>query len=99
MSTDITTYPEWISSSEEGAWDAYVETVGDHYADADDEEAFRDAHQGEYESMKAFAEHLIDHLGYLDELPEMFRSYFDYEAYARDLETEYTLTNGHVFQS
>jgi len=46
---------------------------------------FQDRYRGEYDSWKDFAEQLVDELGYLYEIPEHLRYYFDYEKYARDL--------------
>ena len=38
--------------------------------------------------MSEVAEHVVKQCGYLDEMPEHLRSYFDYEAFGRDLEIE-----------
>jgi len=46
---------------------------------------FQDRYRGEYDSWEDFAEQLVDELGYLYEIPEHLRYYFDYEKYARDL--------------
>lgn len=49
------------------------------------ENDFRDRYRGKYDSWEDFAEQLVDELGYLDEIPEHLRYYFDYEKYARNL--------------
>jgi len=38
--------------------------------------------------MSDVAEQVVEQCGYLDEMPEHLRNYFDYEAYGRDLEIE-----------
>lgn len=38
--------------------------------------------------MSEVAEQVVEQCGYLDEMPEHLRSYFDYEAFGRDLEIE-----------
>lgn len=44
-----------------------------------------ESYQGEWNSMKDFAENLIHECDMLADMPENLRFYFDYEAYARDL--------------
>lgn len=39
-------------------------------------------------NMSDVAEQVVEQCGYLDEMPEHLRNYFDYEAYGRDLEIE-----------
>ena len=46
---------------------------------------FSEQWQGAFDSEIAFADHLLDSTGALDELPEWARNYFDYQGYARDL--------------
>ena len=74
------------------AWGEYVEYIGVGYATV---EGFEEAYVGAYDSEKDFAEQLVDDLGYLDEIPEHLRYYFDYEAFARDLFIgDYHMTEG-----
>ena len=59
---------------------------------------FEDAYYGEYDSPKAFAEHLVDDTGVLKKM-ESLSYYFDYEAYARDLFlTDFTYLDGIVYR-
>lgn len=44
-----------------------------------------EAYQGEWNSMKDFAENLVHECDLLGDMPENMRFYFDYDAYARDL--------------
>lgn len=69
------------------------------YAGSWSKSDFENSYQGEADSEVAFAEQLCDDLGYLNEMPEHLRSYFDYEAFARDLFiSDYWLEDGHVFR-
>jgi len=56
---------------------------------ADNVEAFEEAYQGEWNSIEDFAYDHADDCGYLDQMPESIRCYFDHAAYARDLEGGY----------
>ena len=59
---------------------------------------FREAYRGFYKSEEDFAEELVDECGYLSDMPETLRDYFDYEALARDLfMTDYRFVDGYVF--
>lgn len=49
------------------------------------EQRFEDQYRGEWDSEKDFAEDYVEQVGDLSLIPENLRSYFDYEAYARDL--------------
>jgi len=63
------------------AFAAYADNVGTDHAT---EEGFQDAYCGEWDSEKAYGEHLFDEL-YLHEVPEHVQPYIDYEAFARDV--------------
>lgn len=78
----------------EDAVNAYCDCFGEW-----NERDFQDRYRGEYDSWEDFAEQLVDELGYLDEIPEHLRYYFDYEKYARDLRIggDLTESNGHYF--
>lgn len=59
---------------------------------------FESAYCGEYDSEEEYAKQLVDDLGYLDQIPENLRFYFDYEKFARDLFiNDCYFSNGHVF--
>lgn len=64
---------------------AYIQIIGEPDA-ADAVEPFRDAYQGEYESLTDYAENYLGETGQLDSLPDWARRYFNYESYGRDLE-------------
>lgn len=70
------------------AFAAWASEVG---LDSSDLDNFADAYMGHWESPRAFAEEMLDDLGYLDEfnkaLPEHLAPYitFDYEGFAQDL--------------
>lgn len=97
--TDTQTYPDWIADHEQDAWEAYVEIFGDHWVDADNEDQFRDAYEGYHVSWEDYAYYLVDALGYLDEMPEGLRPYFDYEKFASDLQVDTHEHNGHFFRA
>ena len=65
------------------------------------ESDFQDAYMGEYDNEQDFADHLVDELGYIDEMPEHLAQYFDYEKFARDLflGDYWIASNGAVFRS
>lgn len=49
-------------------------------------EGFTEAYAGEYDSIEDYAREFIDDTGMLAGIPDTIAQYFDYEAYARDLE-------------
>jgi antirestriction protein len=54
---------------------------------------------GQWDSEKDFAEHIVDECYNLDDMMGSLASYFDYEAYARDLFIDdYYFTDGYVFR-
>ncbi len=63
------------------AFAAHANHVGVDFAT---EESFQDAFCGEWDSEKAYGEHLFDEL-YLHEVPEFVQNYIDYEAFTRDI--------------
>jgi antirestriction protein len=86
-----------MSDEEREAFDDFMDNDSDN-----DVERFKEAYQGHYDSMTEFAEHLLDDIGDLQQIPERLRYYFDFEAYARDLELggDYWISdNGHVFNN
>lgn len=57
-----------------------------------------EAYQGRYDSDEDFAADLAEYCGYLDDMPENLRYYFDYEKFARDLMIgDYVEDSGHYF--
>jgi len=67
--------------------------------EADTLERFEDAYCGQWDGETEFAENLADDLGFLADVPDTIRFYFDYNAFARDLFLDgYTRTeSGYVF--
>jgi len=55
--------------------------------------------EGKYDSYTDFAEQLVDSIGYLDNVPENIRYYFDYEKFGRDLLHDYWEQNGYYFRN
>lgn len=47
---------------------------------------YRDQYAGEGDNLKDWCEEYLEDTGELEEIPEKFRSYFDFERYARDME-------------
>ena len=65
------------------------------------EEKFLEQWQGAHDSKEAFADYLLDSTGQLSEMPEFARRYFNFEAFARDLELSgdysFIRCNGQVY--
>jgi antirestriction protein len=60
---------------------------------------FEEAYEGEYDNPEAYAEYLVDETGILDKMGDL-DSYFDYEAYARDLfMSDYMYLDGVVYRN
>lgn len=79
----------------------YVEWSGDDRFDDPFKVAFEDAYVGQYDSEREFAEELVDDTGMLADAPDFLLTYFDYDAFARDLfMTDYYMSDsGHVFHT
>lgn len=59
---------------------------------------FRECYMGQYDSEEDFAEQFADECGYLDQIPQNLRYYFDFEKFARDLFLDgFYFDAGHVF--
>ena len=89
----IQKYIELCDSNKQEAVDAWLSiTCGD------DIDKFEEAYMGEWDSEEAFAESLADDCGYLSQIPENLRYYFDFSAFARDLFAyDYDYEDGFVF--
>lgn len=65
------------------------------------EEKFLEQWRGAHDSKEAFADYLLDSTGQLEEMPELAQRYFDFGAYARDLELcgdySFIATQGQVY--
>ena len=74
----------------------FAEDVG--YTITEAAEHFGDCYHGQWDSKKEFAENFAEDTGMLSEVPENLVYYFDFDAFARDLFMEYTMTDsGYVF--
>jgi antirestriction protein len=66
------------------AYAAYADYVGLGPATGT---GFKDAYKGTWNSFLAYAKDYVNSVATLDKIPEELRRYFDYEAYARDLDS------------
>lgn len=76
----IAAYKRAEKESRESAFIAWAEYTG-----RCDYDEFDDAYRGEAESEEDYAQEMVNDNGLLNEVPEPLRSYFDFEAYVRDL--------------
>ncbi len=81
-----------FNNHDEDAVRAYIKCFGEW-----DKSDFQDRYKGQYDSWRDFAEEFVDEAGYLDEMPEHLRNYFDYDAYARDLKYDFCEEDGYYF--
>jgi antirestriction protein len=78
------------------AFRAYMSNVGSEYATA---EGFEDSYCGQFDSEKDYAYDYIDSTGMFDNVNSSIQSYFDYDAFARDLFLDgYSFVDGYVFR-
>lgn len=94
--TDTTNIPEETAIELGDAWAAYVTCVGEHYADPDD---FDEAYEGHHGTMLDFAYSLAESGVIEVNTDTLEERYFDWEAFARDLEHDYSIERGFVFRS
>ena len=75
--------------------DAYIELVGEEYAEVD---SLEESYQGEWESDGDFVQELLESTG---DLPENLPSYIhiDWEGTARDIMYDYSEVNGYYFRN
>lgn len=75
---------------------AYVECFGSW-----DKDQFRERYLGEFDSARDYVEQYMEETGQLDSLPDWAQSYFDFEAYARDLQLggDITQHNSYFFRT
>jgi len=91
----IAAYRQAVDEGSAAAFVAWAEYTGQC-----DFEAFEDAHCGEAISEEDYAYEFVAEHGLLDDMHDSLRSYFDYEAYARDLFSDgYVFHDGYVFIS
>jgi antirestriction protein len=83
-----------LDDDDREAFEAFSDAFGNESI-----ESFKERYMGKWDSEKDFAEHIIDECYNLDDMMGHLASYFDYEAYARDLFIEdYYFTDGYVFR-
>ena len=88
-----------LDEDEREAFKVYVAAFGSSREEVSIYDNFREAYCGEWDSEKDFTYNLVDELGYLRGVPDSIASYFDYEAFARDLFIEdYRFDSGFVFR-
>ena len=86
--------------SREEAFVAFLANENGSYANPEDAYVgFQDSYEGQYDSWEEFAEQLVDSLGYLGEMPQYLRNYFDYEKFGRDLQHDYSEYEGFYFRN
>ena len=83
-----------MDDDDRDAYEAFTDSFGNESF-----ESFKERYMGKWDSEKDFAEHIVDECYNLDDMMGHLASYFDYEAYARDLFIEdYYFTDGYVFR-
>jgi antirestriction protein len=80
---------------------AYWDNMGTMPDDAQEAvDAARDAYAGSFDNREAFADDYAEQTGLLDSVPENLRSYFDMDAFGRDLLMgDYFENDGHYFHN
>lgn len=84
-----------LSDTEAEAYEAFCSLCS--FGDDLSVDHFRDCYMGEWDSEEDFAENLAEECGYLDQMPDNLRHYFDFAAFARDLFFDFDFVDGHVF--
>lgn len=88
-----------LTDTEKDAFWTWINYIGYNIADNDAQDLideFKHSYVGEYEDEEDFAYQLVDEIYYL---PEVAKTYFDYEKFAIDLFiNDYYFDNGFVFQ-
>lgn len=79
--------------------EAFCECYGGDATDADNIEDVRERFMGCYDSFQEFADQCADEVLACMNAPEFCSRYFDYEAYARDLRYDFSVSeNGYIFR-
>jgi len=58
-----------------------------------------DRYCGEFSSMREYAEHFAENTGLLDEIPEHLARYFDFDAFAHDLDFDHYSDGGSIWRA
>lgn len=75
---------------------AYINIVGEEYAEADEAE---EAYQGKYRSDEDFAEEIADSLGLIDQDAKWPHDCIDWEKAAKELMYDYSEDSGYYFRN
>ena len=83
-----------MDDDDRDAYEAFTDSFGNESF-----ESFKERYMGKWDSEKDFAEHIVDECYNLDNMMGHLASYFDYDAYARDLFIDdFYFSNGYVFR-
>lgn len=82
----VAAYGAFLAEDDGGERFAFLDVLGFSLAPDALEDAFSEAFYGVYETRAEFAESLLEDIGTLASVPDDLRPYFDFDAYARDLE-------------
>lgn len=82
---DIDTVAELAEAVEEHGEPFAIWWNNENRSDVD-VERFQEQYRGTYRTLEDYASQLVDDMGYLQNCPDVVKNYFDYEAFARDLE-------------
>ena len=63
-----------------------------------DSDYFQESYQGNFGSMKDYAEHCIEE-GLYGDIPDTIKYHIDYESLASELKYDYCEINGHIFRA
>lgn len=90
----ILEYAELCENHDQAAVDAFIDDLGR------DLSSFEDSYEGKFNSEEDFAYKVVDECYDLEKIMGDLSSYFDYEAFARDLfMTDYDFVDGYVFRA
>ena len=98
---DIAKILEYVALSDDDKemLEAFCECYGGDASDIDDIESVRARCMGCYDSFRDFADQCADEELACMNAPEFCTRYFDYEAYARDLKYDFSVSdNGYIFR-
>lgn len=90
----ISYYEEYVNMGESYSYDA-VDAFVSNYG-IENVASFEDSYQGEHNTFFQFAHSYFDDL-IAHRIPEDLHCYFDMEYLAKELEYDYTIVNGYVF--
>ena len=83
-----------LDEDDREAFEEFTDSFGN-----DSFDSFKERYMGKWDSEKDFAEHIVNECYNLDDMMGHLASYFDYDAYARDLFIDdFYFTDGYVFR-